>query len=42
MKFALGKREEKSEEELKQDLKEKKYNPKEDTYFPRLKRKIGH
>lgn len=42
MKYALGKREEKSEDQLTKDLKEKAYNPKADGFMPRLTRKIGH
>jgi len=42
LKYALGKREEKSENQLARDLKEKAYNPKADTFMPRLTRKIGH
>ena len=42
LKFALGKREEKSQNELMKDLKDKKYNPKNDKFMPRLFRKIGH
>ena len=42
LKYALGKREEKSEDQLKKDLKEKAYTPKSDPFMPRLTRKIGH
>lgn len=42
LKYALGKRETKTEEELKQVLKEKSYNPADDPFLPRLKRKTGH
>jgi len=42
LKYALGKREEKSEHQLQRDLKEKVYNPGKDTFMPRLTRKIGH
>jgi hypothetical protein len=42
LKYALGKREEKTESELQKDLKERAYNPKGDPFMPRLTRKIGH
>ena len=42
LKYALGKREEKSEEQLQRDLKDKNYNPRVDGLMPRLTRKIGH
>jgi len=42
LKFALGKREQKTEEQLKQELKEKNYSPQNDPFLPRLKRKVGH
>lgn len=42
LKYALGKREKRSEDELNKELKEKTYNPVEDPFLPRLKRKVGH
>lgn len=42
LKYALGKREQKTEEQLKQDLKEKAYTPAKDQFLPRLQRKVGH
>jgi len=42
LKYALGKREQKNEDQLKQELREKKYSPATDTYLPRLQRKVGH
>ena len=42
LKYALGKREQKTEEQLSKEIKEKSYNPTQDTFMPRLKRKIGH
>jgi len=42
LKYALGKREKKTEQELSKELREKSYNPVEDPFLPRLKRKVGH
>ena len=42
LKFALGKREEKTEDELKTDMMNKKYNPMVDPLMPRLFRKVNH
>lgn len=41
LKYALGKREKKTEAELNKELREKSYNPVEDQFLPRLKRKAG-
>jgi len=42
LKFALGKREDKTENEINKERKEKPYNPMNDPMMPRLFRKIGH
>ena len=42
LKYALAKREKKSESQLKKELKEKSYNPNDDSFLPRLKRKTAH
>lgn len=42
LKYALGRREQKSESVLQKELKEKSYTPKDDPFMPRLKRKISH
>jgi len=42
LKYALGKREERTETELQKNLREKAYNPVGDPFMPRLARKIGH
>jgi len=41
LKFALGKREEKSEEEIKMEISNHNYNPKADPLMPRLFRKVN-
>lgn len=42
LKYALAKREKKSESQLQKELKEKSYNPNDDPFLPRLKRKTAH
>lgn len=42
LKFALGKREEKSETEIKQEMSQRSYNPLCDPLMPRLFRKVSH
>ena len=42
MKFALGKREEKTEQEIKREMSMKSYNPASDPLMPRLFRKVSH
>ena len=39
MKYALGKREEKTEDQIKKDIKKSSYDPKADPLMPRLFRK---
>ena len=40
MRYALGKREEKSEDEIKEQIKKSSYDPKSDPLMPRLFRKF--
>lgn len=42
LKFALGRREEKTETEIMVDLHKKKYDPRGDPLMPRLFRKANH
>lgn len=42
LKFALGKREQKTEEEIKFEMSQKSYNPAADPLMPRLFRKVSH
>jgi hypothetical protein len=42
LRFALGRREEKSEGEIRQEMQKRKYNPKADALMPRLFRKMQH
>lgn len=42
LKFALGKREEKSELEIKSEMTQRSYNPLSDPLMPRLFRKVSH
>lgn len=42
LKFALGKREEKTESEIKTEMSQRAYNPLSDPLMPRLFRKVSH
>lgn len=42
MQFALGRREEKSDKELRRELSQKAYDPRTDPLMPRLFRKVNH
>lgn len=42
LKFALGKREDKSEAEITAERRQKSYNPMNDPMMPRLFRKVSH
>jgi len=42
LKFALGRREEKSETEIRTEMTQRSYNPLQDPLMPRLFRKVSH
>jgi len=42
LKFALGRREEKSEHEIRNEMTQRSYNPLMDPLMPRLFRKVSH